>query len=243
MAVPSRAHVDFVTALGFAQSLLALEAEYADPPEPAHIEIVAALRGGAAVLMVAAFERFLRDLMHEGFSAVSQDPPALPLSALPEEVRHHSVSQSFRNADRSSIYGASRSKADRYRAIITAANRAVADRVDPEAFAATNSNPGPDTVKEMFSNAGLPQVFAAVRPTFDALWPKPEAVNYLHEKLNEIVLRRNSVAHTADVLRISRVDLRDAVAFLDTLTPALDAEFERHIQGLATVAEARHRES
>lgn len=235
MGVPSRANTEFLSALKFAEQLLILDAAYTDPPLAADVATVAALRGGAAVLMVAAFEKFLHDLIHDGFSSLSGVPPAVPMSSVPVAIGHHSVSQSFRRADRATVYGVSRTETDRYQGLVAAAQRAVADRLDPDSFADTGSNPGPDRMGQMFKDGGIPDIFTVVRPSFDAIWKKPEAVHFVRDKLDEIVQRRHRVAHAADVLAISRVDLLDAVRFLQALAAALDTLFDGHLVHLGGV--------
>lgn len=46
---------------------------------------------------------------------------------------------------------------------------------------------------------------------------KPVAHTFVSDKLDEIVRRRRSVAHTASALDVSRADIRESVRFLRTL--------------------------
>jgi hypothetical protein len=121
---------------------------------------------------------------------------------------------------------------DRLPDVLASARIVGAQIVSPGAFAQTKSNPGRDTVREMFKNAGISDVFDRARPKFDARWPKPEASSFLPDKLEEIVGRRNAVAHTVDVRRITRDQLAETHDFLVALAESLDEVLAEHVQHL-----------
>src|SRR5207249_5356140 len=52
-------------ALQMVDGLLSLESRFPDPPSDADAKVVRGLRGGAAVLMVAAFEEFMRSAIRD----------------------------------------------------------------------------------------------------------------------------------------------------------------------------------
>ena len=54
----------------------------------------------------------------------------------------------------------------------------------------------------------------------------------LPDKLDSIINKRNSIAHTAYVLNVSRSDLNNYMIFLTNFSEALDGLLERHISKL-----------
>jgi hypothetical protein len=71
-----------------------------------------------------------------------------------------------------------------------------------------------------------------VRPAFDTRWAKAEAQNFVAEKLDEIVNSRHRVAHRADALSISRVQVGEWPRFLKTLADVLDGHLDAHVSEL-----------
>jgi len=226
--VASPALLQFGSAIALAQRLLALEEkQFADPLLAD--ETAAALRGGAAVLMVAALELFLKNRLIECVEKLDGDLASVPFDQLPEPIRVKGAVLSLERAIHGPRYGGPKGDVARHPDVVAAAKRVAAQRLDPAAFGDTKSNPGPDTVREMFKNVGLPDIFALIRPEFDATWKKPEATEFLADKLDEIVKRRHRVAHSADALSVSRHDLTEANRFLVALVQALDSKLELHV--------------
>jgi hypothetical protein len=216
-----------------AQRLLDLEAkQFADPL--AVDETAAALRGGAAVLMVAALELFLKNLLIECVERLDGDLERVPFDQLPEPIRVRGTVLSLERAMSGPRYGGPKGEIARHADVVAAATRIASKRLDPAAFGDTKSNPGPDTVREMFKNVGLVNIFALIRPEFDATRKKPETTEFLADKLDEIVKRRHRVAHSADALSVSRQDLSEANRFLVALVQALDSKIELHLAAIRT---------
>lgn len=193
---------------------------------------VKGLRGGAAVLMVAAFEFFLRKLFEDNISNLNSVPVFIDFGKLPRELRVKAVFAGLDRAMKGPRYGPKLSRNDRIPAVIDEAKLLINDHINPETFSETNSNPNGDTVAEKFKEVGLADVFAKIRPEFDRKWGSPEAENFVKDKLNEIVRTRNVVAHTTDTLNITRKSLNDAVKFLKILAEVLEKTLENHIRDL-----------
>lgn len=234
---------DFGETLGLAYALLAIEVRYRDPPTPDSQQKVAALRGGAAVLMVAALERYLRNLMTEALDELAREPAPVDAANLPEDVWINSVFSSLSLSISGPRYGQPASKRDRLPDVLVAASRAVKGRIDPSAFAQTKGNPGSQTVRELCSAAGIKNVYRSVQPDFDMRWGKPEAQSFVPDKLDEVVQRRHRVAHTGDALAISRTDLGDSLRFLDCFAGALDGVVTTHVAGLIRTGKRRARKT
>jgi hypothetical protein len=224
---------EFAKSMDLAKGLLLIEARYKDPPRTnPHRRLVGGLRGGASVLMVAAVERYLRDLMTESLDVLAQDPPPVAFRHLPEPLRLFGVWASLEQAMTGPRYGAKADKASRYPDVHAAAKRVVDGRIDPRAFADSRGNPNSVTVRAMFKSAGIPDVFGRIRPDFDAAWAKPESTTFIADKLDEIVSRRHRVAHSADALSIGRSDLIEAARFLAIVAPAMDQLMSRHVANM-----------
>lgn len=227
----ARAQTDFHASLTLAKELAAAETKLPDPPSGPTEQLALGLRGGAAILAVAAFETFLRDLFVEHLSPLTRQPPVIVFEKLPDKVRLQSVFGSLDSAMRGRR-GSKGDRIDRLGEVVRAARLVGAEVIAPEAFCDTRANPGPETVKQMFSNLGLVDVFLKVSGQFESLWGRPEASSFISDKLEEIVLRRNAVAHTVDVRRITREQLQEAFMFLEVLSAVLDALLEQHVAGI-----------
>jgi hypothetical protein len=75
-------------------------------------------------------------------------------------------------------------------------------------------------------------VFNRITPVFAQRWHKQETQEFVSEKLEEIVTSRHRVAHRAEALTISRVQLSEWPEFLSTLAPVLDEDLEAHVRSI-----------
>jgi hypothetical protein len=227
----SVALTNFKASLALAGELMQLEAGYPDPSPPQDESKVRGLRGGAAVLMVAAFEGYLNSGIAEMLGLLLGPPPR-QFSTLPQTVQIAAIYESLEFALYGPRHGRRGKKVDRLPEIIAAAIRITNGHIDPTALSQTKSNPGPDTVKRLLKNAGIAKPFAHIRPRFEGKWGAPEAASFLEDKLEEIVQRRNRVAHSANALAIGRSDLVAARRFLDLLAETIDEDFQLHVAAL-----------
>lgn len=212
------------------EQLLALErGSCSNPPKIKERDIALALRGGAAILMVASFEQFLKDSYETNLNRLIGNPPLVEFNSLPEQMQVATVFKSLEYAMKGDRRSAATTKHSRLPSIERAASLVVAKMVNPSVFAETSSNPGPETVKAMFKDVGIEDVFRTIKPKFDRKWRSPTANTFLQDKLTEIVRRRNVIAHSADALGITRNDLQEALRFLKALAAILDQELETHI--------------
>lgn len=228
----SKALDDFNASLKIAQALIELEKEYTNPPIKAEQPAVSGLRGGAAVIMVASFEAFLKAAIVEHLSELTVNPSKVPFANLPDKMRVNSVFYSLEAALKGQRY-VKTERVDRLPGIKVACAKIVADVIDPEALSSTQSNPTADTVKSLFSDLGVPDIFGKIHTPFHKAWRKPEAVTFIPDKLAEIVSRRHRIAHTGLALDVTRAQLNEALKFLGILAGLLDKQLRSHIDSLA----------
>lgn len=221
---------EFRRSLQAAEQLRRIDVKgYTDPPPSKHQRAVQGLRGGAAVMMVAAFEEYLRASHEEAMTRLTRGRRQLDFGRLPDALRVHSVFTTLETA----MKGPRHKKTDRLDRLLDieqAARVVVSRTVNPAAFGQSGGNPSQDAVKEAFKATGVNDVFGQVKSDFDARWSAATHQTFIQEKLDEIVNRRHRVAHTADALNISRKDLAEAIRFLRVLGLVLDSLLMRQVE-------------
>jgi hypothetical protein len=234
--VHSKAFGQFEESLGMAGELLDIEQRlYHSPPHLKEQQGVRGLRGAVAVLIVAAFEGFLRQLMEEHLWELGSRHLQLSFQKLPDKIRVNNIYNSLERAMRGPLFQDPPPKVQRLVDIERACKIVIAGTVNPEAFCDTGGNPNSRNRRTMFSNINLSDITATVKSQFDRKWGKPTAQTFINDKLDEIVNRRHVVAHTADALNISRGDLRESIKFLRTLAQVIDLELGKYVKDLIKI--------
>jgi hypothetical protein len=226
----------FTDSLELANALKTLERDYPQVPKNNEQSIVKGLRGGAAVLMVAAFEFFLRKLFEENISRLNTIPPSIDFSKLPDNLKVKTVFDGLKRAMEGPKYQQKQEKVDRIGDILSAGKLLINEHINPETFSDTGSNPNSETVKQKFKDVGISNIFGAIKTKFEKNWGDVVSQTFIADKLDEIVRTRHVVAHTADTLNISRKSQNESFKFLKLLVDLLEKELERHINDLITVA-------
>ncbi|MBC7571525.1 MAG: hypothetical protein H7319_17615 [Spirosoma sp.] len=226
----------FKGSLDLASALKRLERDYPPNPKLEQQPYVKGLRGGAAVLMVAAFEFFLRKLFEENISKLNAIPALIEFSKLPEQLRVKAVFHTLQMAMDGPKYSEKTAKIDRIEQILQVCKLIISEQVHPETFSETGSNPNSETVKVKFKEIGVPDIFGKIKSAFVIKWGAPVADSFIKDKLDEIVRTRHVVAHTADTLNITRKSQNDAFRFLKILAELLEKEMENHIKALLVSA-------
>lgn len=214
------------------ESLLKIERDnYKNPPRITEQKAVQGLRGGAAVLMVAAWEDFLKRLIEEELSSLTTHPPKVPFENLPPQMRQHSVFQTLELATKGPRFQKT-NKIDRLPEIERACKVIISGIINPVAFSDIGSNPNPKAVRQMFKNLGINDIFTIIRTDFEKQWNNEVALTFIEDKLEEIINRRHVVAHKADALKISRSDLNESVRFMKIIAPLFEKQLRRHISNM-----------
>jgi hypothetical protein len=223
--MPSRSLGQFKETLHVASELQRIEREnYRNPPRKDEEFAVEGLRGGMAVLIVAGFERFLKNCFEEYLSELCNPPHPVEFARLPEAIRVHNTFTTLESSLRGGVFGHAPPKSDRLPNILRASGMVVANQMNPEAFAITGGNPCAKTVAAMLKSVGVSDFFNSIRAKFVRKWGGPVANTFIQDKLDEIVNRRHVVAHTADALNITRGQLRESCRFLKILAEVVDHE-------------------
>lgn len=229
----SKSLENFIESLKLAESLISIDREkYSNPPRLLDQQAVQGLRGGAAVLMVAAFEYFVKELSEEYMSSLIGIPLIVDFSKLPDKMKVQSIYKTLERAMKGPLYQPPKKKIDRLADIEQACRLIVSSNVNPQAFSETGNNPNSQAVSEIFANMGVDNVFDKIKSKFERKWGSPIAQTFIQDKLNEIVRRRHVIAHTADALSITRTDLNNSYKFLKSLAIVLDKELSNHIKDL-----------
>lgn len=194
------------------------------------------LRGGAAVLMVAAFEFYLKRLFEENIARLNTSPPSIDLQKLPDKLKVKIVFDGLENPMKGPKFGPPSQKVDRIDDVLAACRHLIGEHINPATFTDTNSNPNSDTIKNKFKDIGISDIFTIIKSEFEKKWGAAVAVTFIEDKLNEIVNVRHVVAHTADTLNITKASQNEALKFLKTLAELLDKEMDKHIKNLLVTA-------
>ena len=232
----SAAFSEFKDSLSIAQELLKIDAKnYGDPPQIHEQKPVQGLRGAAAVFVVAAFERYLKDAIEENLSRV------IPISIaaferLPDDIRINSTYRTLEYAMKGLPYTPKKNRKDRLLDIGAACQRVLQPAVDPAAFTHTGGNPGPETVNSMLADCDINDIFRSIHTSFIVKWQSPISHTFIRDKLEEIVHRRHVVAHTANALNITRPQLKESIRFLRILSELIDMELEKKSKALLIIA-------
>ena len=214
------------------QAIISIESKYLDPHTRTSQFAVEGLRGGAAVLMVAAFENFLREALTGVLDEINIASPPCNFARLPIELRVASTFNGLNQALKGPLGITSDKKAQRLLNVRMAAMKIVDGKIDVGAIANTRGNPNQQVVLELFRSIGIKDIFKKSKGTFDALWDSPTATTFIQDNLETIVQRRHVVAHTASALSISRTDLSEGRRFLAVFSEVIDNILAGHIQGV-----------
>src|SRR5579859_4408076 len=143
----------FVSSLQMAEELLRIEKVlYPNPNKKGIEKAIQGLRGGAVVLIVAAFENFLRTAFEEHLSLLSKDSHLgsnIAFEKLPEKLRVSCVYFTLEQAMKGPPFQEPLPKVQRLTDIHKACRMLISEILDPRVFSNTGSNPNSKTVALM----------------------------------------------------------------------------------------------
>jgi hypothetical protein len=222
----------FEESLKMAEELMKLEQQnFRNPPRMEEQNAVEGLRGGAIVLMVAAWERFVKQLIEEELAPFATNPARVRFSDLPQKMQIHSAFHSLKYALDGPRFQ-QKPEFDRLPDIRQAAQNFIQGMIDPQSFSDIGSNPNPRAIKGMFLRIGINDIFDYIQVDFEREWDHPASSRVIKDKLDGILNRRHSVAHKADTLDISREDLQEDIRFMKILAIVVDRKVRLYIEEL-----------
>lgn len=213
---------DFYDSVRLADTLIKRESRFADPPPIRTRKVVQGLRGGAAVLMVAAFENFLKEMVDERLQRFTLHPLQYNPQTMPEDMVYHNFVSMLEKALKGPFTN-NETKTDKI-----ANFRRCATFISQDLVVSTNfgdlvrSNPNSKKLRALFKACGCADIFASIKGDFDIEWGMPTARTFIENTLDAILDRRHEVAHTAIVLNVSRRDLQESIKFLKVLAYLCD---------------------
>ena len=226
----------FKESLELAISLKKLERDKFESSRQGNQPYIKGLRGGSTVLMVAAFEFYLKRLFEENISKLNTSPPSIDLMKLPDKFKEKIFFDTLELAMKGPKHGQPLKRVDRINDIVTTCRHLIGEHINPITFTDTSSNPNAETVKRKFKEIGTNDIFVIIKSDFERKWGGAVAATFIEDKLDEIVNTRHVVAHTADTLRITKAFQNEAIKFLKILAELLEKEMVGHIKTLSVSA-------
>ena len=223
----STVYVDFLNTLTLAIELIRLD-NYKEPLLLKDRNIVLGLRGGAAILMVASFESFLTSLPETHMNILNIAYSTIDFSKLPKKMQITNVFKTLDRAMKIKFEPATR-KIDRIIDIKSACRTILNEQVNSTAFILGGKNPRPDVISNCFEIIGKRKIFKKVTIEFQKKWGTKVPTQFIKDKLNEIVDRRNLVAHKSIASRITKIDLIESIKFIMIMAKLLDNIYKKQI--------------
>ncbi len=225
------AYAVFLEKMETVESLIRQE-RLCDPRLPAERSLVLGLRGGAAVLMVAAFEGFLKDVFTEYIRFLDKEPPIIWTSNLTDRMRIWNVYENLRLAAKSYHEKNNEQLLADIPRIRALCEKISMDIIAANAFSSGTSNPMKGPIQDMFFRVGLENVFQKIHKQFERIHGPILELNYFDNELDRIVKRRHHIAHTADARKFTEKDLMDDLKLLKNLAQILNQKLRKHIKML-----------
>ena len=201
----SRAFNEFSELLDISRRLLKMESAIKLPIPAVRMKDSKGLRGGAIVLMVAAFESYLQMVFTEKVDYLNSKREQIDIKLLTENVWQHNVFVTLEMQLKTSPLNPQRGpRKDRVQDVVEACQLIVDGRLDATSLSRTQGNPNSSTVTECYKVFGILQVLDKAKPTFEVLNGAPVAQTFIADKLDEILSRRHGVAHNINVQNVSQ---------------------------------------
>ncbi len=205
--------------------ILKLESKLPDPPAGSSLIKANALRASAIILLVSAFEFYLKAVFTEfadrvNFVLANEETP------IPSDLQD-SNGLSFIQY----INNFKGPRSDRLAALRSASSMIASSSLYADAFGDTRASPKPDTVKGMFESIGATNVWPTIALNFTAAGHTTYNEYTITQTLLFVCNTRNEAVHAGLAVSISRAQLHQYVIFFDALALSVDqflrSEFRR----------------
>jgi len=208
-----------------------------------HQKLIEGVRASLAVLPVAFFEDFLRNLISQFIDEINGKNPRVEWNLLPEKLRKSHIVDNITKFDSKKLSGETYSD---YETRILNSFDIISEKVlSPkntprtyvlisEIFVQTNNNPNADRVNDTFNVIGIKNVFGERRlinkmKTFDRVFYNGDAIRF---KLDSIVNRRHTVAHGRQLTGLVRQELDIDIKFIQKLAMSLQIVIRNYAKRL-----------
>lgn len=193
-------------------------------------DVIPGLRGGSVVLMVGAFEKFLKDLLVECLSRGATRYQRFKFDRLPDKLRVHAVFGTLeREIKPPPVLNRPRERVHRISYVLQACEAVLQKKVVGEVFTDLGGNPSSRVVRDSLKNVGMDDAFTLAKAAFEKGWGSAVATTFINDKLDEIVHKRHEVAHASYVLNVTPQDLRAYLKFLRVLGQVLESQVRTHV--------------
>lgn len=220
----STVYFDFLNSLMLAIDLIRLDNESLLPKDR---NLVLGLRGGAAILMVASFESFVNRLPEIHMNTLIINYSTIDFSKLPKIMQVTNVFKSLDGAMKIKFRPATK-KIDRIIDIKSACRIILSDQINSDAFF-LGKNPRAYVISNCFKKIGKRRIFKKITIEFQKKWGIEVPTQFIKDKLDEIVDRRNLVAHKSIASRITKKDLIESIKFLMIIAKLFDKIYKKQI--------------
>ncbi|GLQ52783.1 MAE_28990/MAE_18760 family HEPN-like nuclease [Devosia nitrariae] len=216
----TKALANLRTDLKRSERLLKIErSTFPDPPKTTYQRIgVEGLRGGAVVLMAATFEAYLKDVFLEVVQELENRRGTSKKVTLSSEFI---LAHDFDGLE-AVMRDKQGNKSTRHSDLRRVARAIARGELVGDGFARTEANPRPEVVSKMLKRFGVNEPFKELA-TKAAAAGLTHSETYLRTKLDEILDRRNEVAHQGVSLNVTRLQLAEYVSFISDLCTVIDA--------------------
>lgn len=221
----STAYFDFLNSLMLAIDLIRLDNESLLPKDR---NLVLGLRGGAAILMVASFESFINSLPEMHMETLIVDYLSIDFSKLPPKMQITNVYETLDRVMKIRFRPVTK-KIDRIVDIKSACRIILKDQINSDSFTLGGKNPKYDVISKCFNIIGKRRIFKKITIEFQKKWGIEVPTQFIKDKLDEIVDRRNLVAHKSIASRITKKDLMESIKFLMIMAKLLDKFYKKQI--------------
>lgn len=195
-------------------------------------DVTNGIRGGSLILLVGAFEKYIKDSIEESMGKIKNHRPRITFDNLPAKLQITSMFETMRIAINGKSFEKVKEDITRFPNLISAGQLVSNKEVNPDAFGDLFSNPNPSRVNTVYTSIGIHDIFSKIRIEFLNTYPGTPTINvteFIKEKLEEVLEKRNSIAHTADANMVTSTDLTKYIEFIETLAKSLDVIIEDHI--------------
>lgn len=194
------------------------------------VDILPTATSGAIVLCVARFEDYLKGAAEKFLDMYKRAQPQILRSHLDADLQLAIIHKNISSATQKNRHGTARLPGEIKRNVEDVARKILADEIWGDDAISTQSNPGPETVKEILKLLGIANPWAALEADFSQRWaahlgndPTHKSIPSASNELGSILGWRNICAHSSGTLPIGAQQVYETIAFFEVLATSIDS--------------------